>query len=161
MGAANIRSSQEVVAFPSRIWFERLVEAMNANRQRQEVLGYVDCVAQFTIDDGGPGGGPVAYRVTFEEFSALGVEEIEGREFGNADFAVEGPLAVWREMISSIAAGGCRPDLDHTLNRLTHLGNQLRLRAPDTIHADYYFRFNQSLQEFVNASGAFVTRFPD
>jgi hypothetical protein len=159
MSAVDLNTSKELIAFPSLRWFQRLAELMNNNRARQEQLGYVDCVAQFTIDDGAANGGAVAYRIAFEEFSAVDVREVPGAELGNADFSIDGPLAIWSEMIESIAAGGCRPDLEQTLNRLTHMGTQLRLRAPDAIHADYYFRFNQSLQEFINASGLFATDF--
>jgi hypothetical protein len=35
----------------------------------------------------------------------------------------------------------------------------MRLVADDPLQADLYFRYNQSLQEFVNASAAFPTRF--
>jgi hypothetical protein len=63
-------------------------------------------------------------------------------------------------MIESIAAGRGRPDLEHTLNRLSHAGTPFFLRSDDVLRGDLYFRFNQSLQEFVNASAQFETRFP-
>ncbi len=152
-------SASHAVCFPSRAWFERLMALMNANRTRQEQLGYVDCVAQFTVLDGGPGGEPVRYRVTFEEFAATAVDETSGRTLDGVDFALEAPLAVWREMIENIAAGQGRPDLEHSLNRLSHMGTPFRLNAVDPVHADLYFRYNQSLQEFVNASAGFPTAF--
>ena len=37
--------------FPSVEWFRRLADHMNANRARQEQLGYVDCVAEFRVRD--------------------------------------------------------------------------------------------------------------
>lgn len=159
MSAAVDQISVPAVAFPSRPWFQRLADLMNAHRARQEQLGYVDCVAQFTILDGGADGGPLAYRVTFEEFSALDVVEVATSDLGNADFALEGRLAAWREMIENIAAGNGRPDLEHTLNRLSHMGTPLKLTYPDPVRMDCYFRFNQSLQEFVNASAQFTTTF--
>ena len=73
--------------------------------------------------------------------------------------ALEATLATWREMIENIAAGGGRPDLTHTLNYLSHPGTPIRLVADDPLKADLYFRYNQSLQEFVNASASFPTRF--
>lgn len=159
--AQEVAAAEDLLAFPSRAWFQRLADLMNANRARQEQLGYVDCVAQFTILDGAPGGGALAYRVTFEEFAATAVREHSGSGIDGADFALEGRLATWREMIESIHAGHGRPDLDHTLNRLSHMGAPLRLRAGDAVHADYYFRFNQSLQEFMNASAKFRTSYPE
>lgn len=159
MSAAADTLAPATLAFPSRAWFERLAMLMNANRTRQEQLGYVDCIAQFTVLDGAPDGGPVAYRVSFEEFEALGVEEAATRELGSADFALEGSLATWREMIENIADGDGRPDLEHSLNRLSHMGTPLKLVYEDPIHMDCFFRFNQSLQEFVNASAQFTTVF--
>lgn len=146
------------VVFPSVEWFQRLADLMNENRARQEQLGYVDCVAGFTVLDGGREGGAVTYEVTFEEFEATGVREAPPGEV-KADFVLEGTLATWQEMIESISAGGGRPDLDHTLNRMSHTGDPLNLASEDPLKADLYFRYNQSLQEFVNASGGFQTTF--
>jgi hypothetical protein len=151
----------EPVPFPSVVWFERLAALMNANRTRQERLGYVDCVAEFTVTDGGPGGRPFGVRITFEEFEATEVRAVAATpvEAARADFTLSADLATWRAMIESIAAGGGRPALDHTLNRLTHMGEPMRVSSDDPLRRDLYFRYNQSLQEFVNASAAFVTTF--
>lgn len=150
----------EAVAFPSRVWFERLAGLMNANRARQEQLGYVDCVAEFCVLGGGPGGSPWSAQVTFEEFEAVDVREAREADQDRADFHVEGSLDTWREMIESIAAGGGRPDLEHTLNRLTHMGVPMCVVSNDPLRRDLFFRYNQSLQEFLNASAAFRTTFP-
>jgi hypothetical protein len=157
---AGAAASVASVPFPSVAWFRRLADLMNANRARQEQLGYVDCVLEFRVTDGAAGGGPLAVQVTFEEFGATDVREV-GPGTGRADFALETDRATWRAMIESIAAGGGRPALDQTLNRLTHMGEPMRVVAADPLQRDLYFRYNQSLQEFVNASAAFVTTFPD
>lgn len=157
---ANSLPATAAIPFPSAAWFEQLMALMNNNRARQEQLGYVDCVAQFTVLDGGPDGGPVAWRVRFEEFEAIGLEEVAGADLGDADFALEATLATWQEMIANIAANGGRPDLDHSLNRLSHMGTPLKLRGADAVRSDCFFRFNQSLQEFVNASASFQSIFP-
>lgn len=152
-------SSTAALAFPSTAWFRRLADLMNANRARQEQLGYVDCVAEFVVEDGGPEGRPWSVQVTFEEFEATDVRQPGESDRERSDFRVEGPLAAWREMIESIAGGGGRPDLEHTLNRLTHMGTPLRVASDDPLRRDLYFRYNQSLQEFLNASGGFRTLF--
>lgn len=146
-----------MIAFPSVAWFRALADLMNANRARQEQLGYVDCVAGFRVLDP-PGGAPFTCEVTFEEFEATGVAEAAAAE-GHADFVLEASLATWREMIENIADGGGRPDLTHTLNYLSHPGTPVRLAADDPLKADLYFRYNQSLQEFVNASARIETSF--
>ncbi len=148
------------VPFPSVAWFSRLGELMNANRNRQIQLGYVDCVARFTVLKGGPDGQDFRADVTFEEFRVTDVREPKPGETTRADFALEADHATWRRMIESIAAGGGRPDLAQTLNRLSHTGTPMTVRSDDVLRSDLYFRFNQSLQEFVNASAQFATGFP-
>jgi hypothetical protein len=160
--AANAVSpapSGAAVLFPSLEWFERLAERMNADRARHEHLGYVDCVAGFCVRDGASGGGPFTVQVTFEEFAAVEVREAAPSDAARADFTLEADLATWRRMIESIAAGNGRPALTQTLNHLSHAGTPIHLRSDDVLRADLYFRYNQSLQEFVNASAGFATRF--
>ena len=50
------------VAFPSVEWFQRLARLMKENRALHEHLGYIDCVAQFTVLDGGLRGKPLPTR---------------------------------------------------------------------------------------------------
>jgi len=143
--------------FPSLAWFEHLVRLMNADRARQEQLGYVDCVAGFRITDAA-GATRFEIEVTFEEFSATGVRDVT-QGGSKADFVLVATFDTWREMIESIAAGHGRPDLEHSLNRLSHMGTPMRLTGDDVLKTDYYFRYAQSLQEFFNASARFDTRF--
>ena len=156
MGAAAV--VRESIPFPSLAWFRRLADLMAANRARHEHLGYVDCVAEFCVTDG-PQGRPWGVQVTFEEFATTDVREATVSGASRADFSVEASLATWREMIESIARGNGRPDLDHTLNRLSHFDTPVRVWSADVLKRDLYFRYNQSLQEFVNASAAFETTF--
>lgn len=147
--------------FPSLAWFERLAQHMNDNRQRQEQLGYVDCTVQFTVTDGGAHGAAWSVQVAFEEFTALGVREATAVDTPLADFELAADLRTWQRMIESIEAGHGRPDLDQTLNRLTHMGTPMQVQSDDPLRRDLYFRYNQSLQEFVNAAAHFRSRFPE
>ena len=161
-GPAAASIASDAVPFPSLAWFRALADLMNGNRARQEQLGYVDCVAEFRVIDGGPTRRAVAYQVTFEEFEAVDVREIDVTKVADAvraDFALDATLGTWRAMIESIAEGGGRPDLDQTLNHLSHAGTPITLRGDDPIRKDTYFRFNQSFQEFFNASAAIRTTF--
>ncbi|MCC7410568.1 MAG: hypothetical protein IT495_02890 [Gammaproteobacteria bacterium] len=153
----TVAAAMEHVPFPSLEWFRHLAALMNANRARQEQLGYVDCVADFTVTDGAADGGPFTVLVTFEEFEATDVRATSAA--GAGDFSLQADLATWRAMIESIAAGGGRPGLEFSLNRLSHMGTPMRVVADDPLRMDLYFRYNQSLQEFVNASAHFVTDF--
>jgi len=149
------------IPFPSLAWFQRLAQDMNDNRVRQEQLGYVDCVAQFTVTDGGRQASSWSVLVAFEEFAVIDVRQVPPDDGDPSDFVIEADLATWRAMIESIAAGHGRPALDQTLNRLTHMGTPMRVRSEDPLRRDLYFRYNQSLQEFVNASGRFRTVFTE
>jgi hypothetical protein len=42
---------------------------------------------------------------------------------------------------------------------MSHVGTPVALVGDDPLERDCYFRFNQSLQEFVNASAKFSTVF--
>jgi hypothetical protein len=154
-------SAREAIAFPSVEWFERLALLMKADRARHEHLGFIDCVAIFTVLDGGLRGKAWSAQVTFEEFEATDVREASADDLARADFRMDATMATWREMIESIARGHGRPDLTHTLNYLSHTGEPLRVWSDDPLRKDLFFRYNQSLQEFINASGTFQTIFPD
>jgi hypothetical protein len=151
--------AQSALAFPSSEWFERLAQLMKISRTLHEHLGYIDCVAQFSVLDGGLGGKPWSVLVTFEEFDATDVREARPGDAARADFTLEASLATWREMIEVIARGRGRPDLTHTLNYLSHPGTPIRVWSEDPLRKDLFFRYNQSLQEFINASSAFRTIF--
>ena len=153
-----MQKTDEIVPFPSLLWFERVAKPVDAERARHEHLGYIDCVAGFCVTDADEG--PWTAQVTFEEFAVVDLREEAPADAERADFTLEAPLAVWREMIESVEAGGGRPDLEHTLNRLSHMGTPMRLAGDDPLRRDLYFRYNQSLQEFLNAAGGFTTKFP-
>lgn len=154
-------SGEAAVPFPSVEWFERLAALMKEDRALHEHLGDVDCVAQFTVLDGGPGGDPWHAQVSFEEFEAVDVRQVaDESHFARADFIVETDLNVWQAMIRSIADGRGRPALDQTLNYLSLPGTPIRVWSEDPVRRDMFFRFNQSLQEFFNASHKLRTAFP-
>ena len=161
MEQVEAAASNEAIAFPSIEWFERLAQLMKANRVLHEHLGYIDCVAAFTVTDGGLRGQPWSALITFEEFEATEVCEASTTDLVRADFTIEATLATWREMIESIARGHGRPALTQTLNYLSHTGTPIRVASDDPLRKDMFFRFNQSLQEFINASGIFHTIYPD
>lgn len=140
--------------FPSLDWFQHLADLMNANRARQEQLGYVDCVAGFRVTDAN-----FEVQITFDEFEVTDVRVPDEGDEDRADFVLAASGATWREMIENIAAGNGRPDLEHTLNRLSHMGTPISVEQDDQLRKDMYFRFNQSFQEFFNASARFQTTF--
>jgi len=159
VGAVPV-AAPAAVPFPSVAFFEALAARVQADRTRWEHLGYVDCVAGFTVT-GLPGGRAFRAQVGFDEFDVTGVREVDAADEVRADFTIHGDYATWRRMLESIAAGHGRPALELTLNRLSHMGRPFDVRSDDPLRRDLYFRYNQSLQEFVNASASFPITFPD
>jgi hypothetical protein len=87
------------------------------------------------------------------------VREVTEDELVKANFILETDIWVWKEMLENIAENGGRPDLEHSLNRLSLPGVPIRLWAEDPLERDMFFRFNGSLQEFVNASARIPTKY--
>jgi hypothetical protein len=138
--------------FPSVEWFTRLGELMEENRPVHEHVGEIDCSCVWTVFDADGQGTDRHFHTTFELYSLVDVREVSEEERVKANFILETDVWVWKEMLDSIAEGGGRPDLEHSLNRLSLPGVPIRLWAEDPLDRDMFFRFNGSLQEFVNAS---------
>ncbi|MGH9000884.1 MAG: hypothetical protein ACRDY7_16000 [Acidimicrobiia bacterium] len=149
------------LAFPSIEWFEALGKLMEEHRVRHEHVGTIDCVAQFTVFHPADEAKHRHFQVTFELYSATGVAEVSEGQSSHADFVMATDLDVWAEMIDNIAEHGGKPDLEHSLNRLSLPGVPMRVWADDPLGRDMFFRFNQSLQEYVNASAQLETVYPD
>ncbi len=150
-------TTTEPLVFPSVEWFTRLGELMDERRDRHVRIGPIDCLAQFTMFECPPSGDSWHVQIRFEDFSVVEVREVAEEESADADFILETDLEVWQEMFRSIADGGGRPDLEHSLNKLSLPGVPMRLWSNDPLARDLFFRFNQSLQEFVNASSEINT----
>ena len=149
------------VDFPSVEWFERLGQLMDEYRARHEHIGPIDVTAVWTVIDADGQGTDRHFLTRFELYSMVDAREITEDERSQADFIMETDTQVWQEMIENIRDNGGRPDLEHSLNRLSLPGVPIRVWADDPLGRDMFFRFNQSLQEFVNASVHVPTRYPD
>ena len=148
------------VAFPSVQWFEALGQRMHDQRDHFAKIGDMDCTMQLTLYDASPAGQPWRCQVEFEGTDVVDVREVGEGDEERADFVIETDLDTWREMVDNIVANGGRPDLYHTLNRLSLPGVPIRLWGVDPVRRDAYYRFNQSLQHYVNNAAAFGTRWP-
>jgi hypothetical protein len=102
----------------------------------------------------------VLFEVCFQGFGVKSVRQIERIEEAPAShFVIEGPLAVWREMIENIHRHRAA-DLEHTLNYLTLPDDPLRVGGPDQLETDAFYRYNQTLQRFFDAAARLETRYP-
>jgi len=141
-----------MLTFPSVEWFARLGELMEENRAVHEHVGEIDCSCVWTVFDADGQGTDRHFQTTFELYSLIDVAEVSEEDRVKANFILETDIWVWKEMLENIAENGGRPDLEHSLNRLSLPGVPIRLWAEDPLDRDMFFRFNGSLQEFVNAS---------
>jgi hypothetical protein len=138
------------VTFPSVEWFVALGQIMHEQREHFAKIGDIDCVMQLTLLDGGAAGAPWRCQVTFAGIDVADVREVGEADEERADFILETDFDTWKEMVENIIEHQGKPDLDHTLNRLSLPGVPIRLWSVDPVRRDAYYRFNQSLQHFIN-----------
>lgn len=137
--------------FPSVEFFETLRERMNANRERFRRIGTADVVLVVKIDFPDH---VRCFEVVFDGYrceSARALPSLAAARPGAV--IVEGPYAVWREMVENIQRNG-QADLDHTLNTLSLMDTPLRISAANQLDTDLFYRYQQTLQEFFDGAGA-------
>lgn len=145
------------VRFPSLAFFEALQAEMRTARERFARLGFFDTTMGIRVLPDG-GGAPGEFVLGFEVFDCARVAE--GLAGADVDFVIEGPFAAWREMFDVIHTLGAA-DTAHSLNTLTHFGEQLRVRYDDPDGHDKMYRFAQSIQEFLDLASRLDFDYPD
>ncbi|HEX4905764.1 MAG TPA: hypothetical protein VFU93_09955, partial [Acidimicrobiales bacterium] len=88
---------------------------------------------------------------SFHGITCDGVAEIDEGAERLADCWLDGTIEDWQAMFDCIGANGHAVD-QWTLNTLTLFGDRISLHAADPMGEDRFSRFNQTLQEFVDAS---------
>src|SRR5437868_11493157 len=134
------------IIFPSEPFFQALATAMAGAHERFRGLGFFDATIGIRVlpDDGGA---ERLFVLAFEVFECTLAEEVPNFTPFRVDFVLEGKLAVWREMFENIRANG-GADVAHSINTLTHFGEQLTLRYDDPDGHDKLYRFAESIQQF-------------
>jgi len=135
------------VAFPSFAFFQALQNAMQQEAVRFRRLGFIDTT--FGIHITAPNGRHWRYLLTFEVFDCRDVTEVQEFDLTATDFVITGDLAAWTEMLQNIRHHH-RADVAHSLNTLTHFGEQMTIAYDDPDNRDKFFRFQESIQEFFN-----------
>jgi len=134
--------------------FEPLATEMNAHPERYEVLGDFDLVLGVVMAR--PSGDAFRARLTFDGIQCTDVSEMEEGDERTTDCWLEGPIDAWTAMFDDIRANG-RATGRQTLNSLTMVGDEIRLRGIDVMGVDKFSRFNQSLQEFFDGAARTAT----
>jgi hypothetical protein len=138
--------------FPSVEWFNALREQVNGDPAFRH-LGTVDAIVGVKV-------GNKIYELTFEAFECTNVRETNENALRDMDFWMEQPYDAWKEMIENIKKNG-HADLSHTLNTIDLSMPEGLARSQDGYRRDAFYRFNQSIQDFFNASAKIDTQFAE
>ncbi len=138
----------EALEFPSAPWFRALAEAASADESRYRRLGFLEITLGVKVGDQG-------YRITFEDFGCTGVEDWDGSV--PVDCVVSADSDNWRELIAHIQERGSA-DPKHTLNSLVLAGDRFALTGDEQLGIDRFYRFNASLQAFIEEARSVPTK---
>ena len=136
--------------FPSVEWFEAVREIVNQDEAFRR-LGTIDAKVGIKVGD-------KIYELDFEAFECTGVREISEADLRDVDFWLEQSPEQWKEMLENIKQNGAA-DLQHTLNTLDLNMPEGFAKSYDGYRRDLFYRFNQSLQHFFDASSKIETTF--
>ena len=130
-------------------FFDELAGAMASDPERYERLGDIDL--ELAVVMRRRDGDDFRVRLSFHGITCDGVTETGEGDETAADCWLTGDLAAWQAMFDNIAEHGHAVG-DWTLNTLTLFGDRIALHAADPMGEDRFHRFNQTLQEFVDAA---------
>ena len=137
-------------SFPSVEWFNALKDLVNKDPEFR-ALGTVDSVLGVKV-------GNKIFELTFDAFECMNVREASENDLRDMDFWLEQPYDNWKDMIENIKKHG-KADLTHTLNTIDLSIPEGLARAHDGYRRDAFYRFNQSIQDYFNASAKIDTQF--
>ena len=86
------------------------------------------------------------------------VSEPSAEDKPDVDFTLTMSAADWREMLENISEHG-KADLHHTLNSIDLEKPEEFAKGDDYTRRDLFYRFNQTLQDFFDASAEMETTF--
>tara|TARA_B100000676_G_scaffold305721_1_gene360507 strand:+ start:95 stop:526 length:432 start_codon:yes stop_codon:yes gene_type:complete len=143
-----------VPQFPSVDWFDAVRDVFN-NDEAYHGAGGGACDTRFGIVVG-----KQYFRIVMEGLECTSATSIRKKDLAELDFYLEMEPALWRGMIENIAENGSA-NLDYTLNTLD-LDRPERLAksvSGDQYKEDLFFRYNQTLQFYFDASARIETTF--
>ena len=136
--------------FPSVDWFEDLKGRVNGT-ERFKHFGTIDCAMGVQVDER-------VFKIVFEAFEVIDVSETGDADADELDFTLAMSAPEWREMLENIKSNG-QADLDHTLNSIDLEKPEAFAIGEDYTRRDLFYRFNQTLQDFFDASAEMETTF--
>ena len=142
--------------FPSTEWFDDVRKVFNSDESYQGGGGGA-CNTLMGVKIGAH-----SFLITFEGAECSAAAQVQESDLDAADFILEMAYTDWREMVENIAQNG-RADLNYTLNTLD-LGRPEGLSHSahgDQYREDLFFRYNQTMQYFFDASARVKTQFAE
>lgn len=135
------------VTFPSQDFFRALAAAMTREHERFRKLGFFDVTIGIRVQPDDAAAPDQLFVLAFEVFECTLAEAVPNFTPFRVDFVLEGKASAWRAMFENIRRNG-GADVAHSINTLTHFGEQLTLRYDDPDGHDKLYRFAESVQEF-------------
>lgn len=132
-------------------FFDALAGEMNANPVLYEGLGDMDLDLGIVMRRDGTD--DLRVRLRFEGIECTGVAEMDDGDEATTECYLDGPLAAWQAMFDDIVANG-RATGRQTINSLTLLGEDIRVRGADPLGVDKFSRYNQTMQAFLDGAAA-------
>ena len=138
--------------FPTVAWFETLNALCNdQDLFRMKRDGACDALVGIKVGDR-------VFELSFEMFRVGGVREISAEDLPNVDFWLEQTPDAWEAMLKSTQLRG-RAEGNYTLNSLDLMAADDFARSFDGHRRDAFYRFNQTFQDYFDASAALDTVF--
>ena len=147
--------------FPSEAWFGAVADVFNADDSYQGAGGgHCNCTAGLVIEGRNETAVEEVFVLTFEGAECKGGVEADEAALDEVDFYMHMPRVDWREMLEDIRSHGHATE-NHTLNSLD-LDRDDGLSTSkhgDQYREDLFFRYNQTLQFYFDASARVKTAF--
>jgi hypothetical protein len=139
--------------FPSVEWFEALRDVVEVDPHWRD-FGMMDCAMGVNV-------GETTIKLVFDGYEVTEIADISANaEAEDLDFTLVMPTERWREMIENIQTNG-HADLHHTLNTIDLETPEELAKGEDYTRRDLFYRFNQTLQDFFDASSSIETTFAE
>jgi hypothetical protein len=145
-----VSSKGALLVFPSVEWFEELRYEVNEHSVLRE-FGPFDLTLGIRVDDR-------SFVIRFADERCAAVEEISHDRLAETDFWIDQSSQEWRAMLEAIARHG-KAEGEFTLSSLDLKRHDGMVHSSDIFKRDLFYRFNQSLQDFFDASHALKTAF--
>ncbi|MEE9285981.1 MAG: hypothetical protein V3V35_09685 [Dehalococcoidia bacterium] len=146
------------IRFPSLEFFQAMQERMNQDQPKYRAIGVMDVHLGIRVQADDALGETRLYTLLFDGYRCAGVGEATDDAEPDLDFVLEGPYRSWKEMFQNIQEHG-KADTKHTLNHLTMLDDPLRAVGPDQYRLDKLYRYNYSIQVFLEEATGLKTEF--